>query len=168
MDFPARFRPMAAALVSCAPSHTRCRFRTPRLATDAARRPRVLGRSIGPEDRTQPTKLAIPFGHAFDSRGVSSPKSVVRACIPSVFDQPSSSAHTRRRLQHEPIGQRPRQLGDGELLLVTQDRAHGIEPGTRPEQMCSTKSSGYTTLSGDTRPSAISARFSSSARWRLA
>ena len=30
----------------------------------------------------QRTKLEIPFGHAFDSHGVSSPKSVVGACVP--------------------------------------------------------------------------------------
>ena len=38
--------------------------------------------SPGPQDRMQRTKLEIPFGHAFDSHGVSSPKSVVRACVP--------------------------------------------------------------------------------------
>jgi len=39
---------------------------------------RVLGRPSGPQDRTQQAKLEIPFGHAFDKRGVSLPKSAVR------------------------------------------------------------------------------------------
>jgi hypothetical protein len=38
------------------------------------------------------TKFEIPFGHAFDKRGVSSSKSAVRVGGPSVFDQPSRSA----------------------------------------------------------------------------
>jgi hypothetical protein len=38
----------------------------------------VLGRPSRPKDRMQRTKLEIPFGHAFDSHGVSSPKSAVR------------------------------------------------------------------------------------------
>jgi hypothetical protein len=42
----------------------------------------VLGRPR--RDRAQATKLEVPFGHAFDKLGVSSPKSVVRACVPSV------------------------------------------------------------------------------------
>jgi hypothetical protein len=29
----------------------------------------VFGRSSGPQDRTQPAKLEITFGHAFDKRG---------------------------------------------------------------------------------------------------
>jgi hypothetical protein len=58
----------------------------------AARRPRVLGRLSRPKDRMQRTKLEISFGHTFDRRGVSSPESVVRACVLSVFDQPSGSA----------------------------------------------------------------------------
>ena len=41
------------------------------------------------------TKLEIPFGHAFDSHGVSSSKSAVRLGGPSVFDQPSRSAPYR-------------------------------------------------------------------------
>jgi hypothetical protein len=52
----------------------------------------VLGRPSRPKDRTQPTKLEITFGHAFDRREVSSSKSAVRACVPSVFDQPSERA----------------------------------------------------------------------------
>ena len=39
---------------------------------------RVFGRPSGPQDRTQQAKLEIPFGHAFDKRGVSLPKSAVR------------------------------------------------------------------------------------------
>ena len=39
---------------------------------------RVFGRPSGPQDRTHPAKLEIPFGHAFDKRGVSLPKSAVR------------------------------------------------------------------------------------------
>lgn len=39
---------------------------------------RVFGRPSGPQDRTQPSKLEIPFGHALDERGVSLPKSAVR------------------------------------------------------------------------------------------
>jgi len=31
----------------------------------------VLDRPSGPQDRMQPTKSEIPFGHAFDKRGVS-------------------------------------------------------------------------------------------------
>ena len=38
----------------------------------------MLGRPSRPKDRTRPTKLEIPFGHAFDEREVSSSKSVVR------------------------------------------------------------------------------------------
>ena len=38
----------------------------------------MFGRPSGPQDRTQPAKLEIPFGHAFDKRGVSLPKSAVR------------------------------------------------------------------------------------------
>jgi hypothetical protein len=56
------------------------------------RQPRVLGRPSRPKDRTPPTKLEITFGHAFDRREVSSSKSAVRACVLSVFDQPSRSA----------------------------------------------------------------------------
>jgi hypothetical protein len=52
----------------------------------------VLGWSSGSEDRMQRTKLEIPFGHAFDRREVSSSKSAVRACVPSVRDLPSRSA----------------------------------------------------------------------------
>lgn len=37
----------------------------------------------------QRTKLEIPFGHAFDRREISSPKSAVRACVRPVWDQPS-------------------------------------------------------------------------------
>ena len=40
----------------------------------------------------QRTKFEIPFGHAFDKRGVSSSKSAVRVGGPSIFDQPSGSA----------------------------------------------------------------------------
>ena len=40
---------------------------------------RAFGRPSGPQGRTQPAKLEIPFGHAFDKRGVSLPKSAVRA-----------------------------------------------------------------------------------------
>jgi hypothetical protein len=39
---------------------------------------RLFGRPSGPQDRTQPAKLEIPFGHAFDKRGASLPKSAVR------------------------------------------------------------------------------------------
>jgi hypothetical protein len=39
---------------------------------------RVFGRPSGPQDRTQPAKLEIPFSHAVDNRGVSLPKSAVR------------------------------------------------------------------------------------------
>ena len=39
---------------------------------------RVFGRPSGPQDRTQPAKLEIPFGHAFDKCGVSLPNSAVR------------------------------------------------------------------------------------------
>jgi hypothetical protein len=39
---------------------------------------RVFGRPSGPQDRTQPAQLEIPFGHTFDKRGVSLPKSAVR------------------------------------------------------------------------------------------
>jgi hypothetical protein len=39
---------------------------------------RVFDRPSGPQDRTLPAKLEIPFGHAFDKRGVSLPKSAVR------------------------------------------------------------------------------------------
>jgi hypothetical protein len=38
----------------------------------------VIGLPSGPQDRTRPAKLEIPFGHAFDKREVSSSKSVVR------------------------------------------------------------------------------------------
>jgi hypothetical protein len=37
----------------------------------------VLGRPSRPKDRTQPTKLEITFGHAFDRREVSSSKSAM-------------------------------------------------------------------------------------------
>jgi len=33
---------------------------------------------VDPQDRTQPAKLEIPFGHAFDKRGVLLRKSAVR------------------------------------------------------------------------------------------
>jgi hypothetical protein len=52
----------------------------------------VLGQPSGLEDRMQRTKFEIPFGHAFDKRGVSSSKSAVRVGGPSVFDQPSRGA----------------------------------------------------------------------------
>ena len=39
---------------------------------------RVFGRPSGRQDRTQQAKLEIPFGHAFDKRGASLPKSAVR------------------------------------------------------------------------------------------
>jgi hypothetical protein len=52
----------------------------------------VFGQPSRPKDRTQPTKLEIPFGHAFDRREVSPSKSAVRAGVPFVFDQPSRSA----------------------------------------------------------------------------
>ena len=39
---------------------------------------RVFGRPSGPQDRTQPAKLEIPFGHAFDKCGASLPNSAVR------------------------------------------------------------------------------------------
>jgi hypothetical protein len=39
---------------------------------------RVFGRPSGTQDRTQPAKLEIPFGHPFDKRGVSLPKSAER------------------------------------------------------------------------------------------
>ena len=48
----------------------------------------ALGR---PKDRTQPTKLEIPFGHAFDSVRYRRPKALC-ARVPSVCDQPSRSA----------------------------------------------------------------------------
>jgi hypothetical protein len=51
----------------------------------------VFDQPSGPQDRTQPRKLEIPFGHAFDKRGVSSSKGAVRVG-PSVLDQPSRSA----------------------------------------------------------------------------
>ncbi len=38
----------------------------------------MISRPSGPQDRTQPTKLEIPFGHAFDEHGVSLPESAVR------------------------------------------------------------------------------------------
>ena len=46
----------------------------------------MFGLSSGPQHRTQPAKLEIPFGHAFDRREVSSSKSAVRAGILSVCD----------------------------------------------------------------------------------
>jgi hypothetical protein len=46
---------------------------------------RVFGQPSGPQDRTQPTKLEIPFGHAFDRREVSSPKSAVRTVAKGHF-----------------------------------------------------------------------------------
>ena len=39
---------------------------------------RVFGRPSGPQDRTQQAKLEIPFGHAFDKRGISLPRRGVR------------------------------------------------------------------------------------------
>jgi hypothetical protein len=45
---------------------------------------RVFGRPSSPQDRTQPAKLEIPFGHAFDKRGVSLPKALC-ACAPWVY-----------------------------------------------------------------------------------
>jgi hypothetical protein len=39
---------------------------------------REFGRPSGPQDRTQPAKLEIPFGHAFDKCGASLPNSAVR------------------------------------------------------------------------------------------
>jgi hypothetical protein len=50
-------------------------------------RPHVFGQPSRPKDRTQPTKLEIPFGHAFDRREASSSQIAVRARIPSVRDQ---------------------------------------------------------------------------------
>ena len=38
----------------------------------------MFGQPSGLEDRMQRTKFEIPFGHAFDKRGVSSSKSAVR------------------------------------------------------------------------------------------
>lgn len=49
---------------------------------------RVFGRPGGPQDRTQTAKLEIPFGHAFDKRWISLPKSGC-ACTLSVCGQPS-------------------------------------------------------------------------------
>ena len=48
----------------------------------------MFGQPGGPHDRTQPAKLEIPFGHAFDKGGISLPNSAV-ACAPSVCGQPS-------------------------------------------------------------------------------
>src|SRR6266567_2067234 len=53
---------------------------------------RVFGQPSGLQDRLKRTKFEIPFGHAFDKRGVSSSKSAVRVGGQSVFDQPSRSA----------------------------------------------------------------------------
>lgn len=52
----------------------------------------MFGRPSGPQYRMQRTNFEIPFGHAFDKRGVSSSKSAVRVGGPSIFDQPSGSA----------------------------------------------------------------------------
>jgi hypothetical protein len=43
----------------------------------------VFGQPAGPHDRTQPSKLEIPFGHAFDKRAVSLPKGAVCVGGPS-------------------------------------------------------------------------------------
>ena len=40
---------------------------------------------------------------------------------------PATDGRQRHRVQHEPIGQCLGQLGDGKLLLVAQDRAHGAQ-----------------------------------------
>ena len=64
-------------------------------------------------------------------------------------------ADQRRRLLDEPIGQRLGQRGDGELLLVAQDRADSAQnvsnKGRGQEPMCSTTSSASTIPSADTR-----------------
>jgi hypothetical protein len=52
----------------------------------------VFGRPSRPQDRTQPAKLEIPFGHAFDNRGISLPKSAVCACARRSAVQPSRAA----------------------------------------------------------------------------
>jgi hypothetical protein len=59
-------------------------------------RARVLGRPSSSKDRMQRTKLEIPFGHAFDKREVSSPKSAVRVRGPSVFDTTVEECAARR------------------------------------------------------------------------
>src|SRR5438270_12204009 len=56
-----------------------------------SRRPRVSARLGELHDGMQRTKLEIPFGHAFDKRGVSSSKSAGARPRP-VLDQPSRSA----------------------------------------------------------------------------
>jgi hypothetical protein len=57
-------------------------------------RGRVFGRPSGPQDWTQPTKLEIPFGYAFDKRGVSLPNALC-ACAPSIRGQPWGPRRTR-------------------------------------------------------------------------
>ena len=78
---------------------------------------------------------------------------------------PAADGRSRHHLLDEPIRQCLGQCGDGELLLVAQDRAHrparSTAPATTPGPMCSTTSSASTTRSGGTRPSAISALLSS-------
>ena len=51
----------------------------------------MFGRPSRPKDRTQPTKLELDLDMHSIGGGTSS-KSAVRACVPSVFDQPSRSA----------------------------------------------------------------------------
>ena len=62
------------------------------------------------------TKFEIPFGHAFDKRGVSSSKSAVRVGGPSVFDQPSRSApyNTALRSNDRRIGEVNHHVGAGQ------------------------------------------------------
>ena len=49
---------------------------------------------------------------------------------------PAADGRSRRHLQHEPLRQRLGQCGDGELLLIAQDRAHGTQdvPDAGPSQ----------------------------------
>ena len=68
-------------------------------------------------------------------------------------------------LQHEPVGQRLGQRGDGELLLIAEDGAHGAAdiPDARrgPRPTYSITSSASTIRSDGTRRWDISARWSS-------
>ncbi len=72
---------------------------------------------------------------------------------------PAADGRSRRRLLNEPLRQRLGQCGDGELLLVAEDRAHSREDlqdaETRPRLTCSTTSSASTIRNGGTRRSDI-------------
>ena len=56
-----------------------------------SRRPQVRPTS-GPQDRTQPAESEIPFGHAFDKRGVSCPKALRARASRAVCGRPLRSA----------------------------------------------------------------------------